>query len=86
MTFGQQISLLADSRQWSLRELARRSGLSPGFLHKLYHDMSEPTLSTLTKLASAFEIPLCALVANLTEAPIPANAVDFEPLPYEVLP
>jgi transcriptional regulator with XRE-family HTH domain len=45
-----------EARGWSLRELGERSGVSYVTVHKIETEAMSPTVSTLTKLASALGI------------------------------
>lgn len=56
-------------RQWTLRELAERSGLSIAYVSELEHARKLPTLEALAQLAQAYEVSLAdflrALAARL---------------------
>lgn len=57
---GQQLRVLRDERGISMRALARRSGLSANALSMIERGLTSPSVSTLTKLASALEVPIMA--------------------------
>ena len=56
-------------------ELARRSGLSKGYIHALEHDQSEPSLRTLIALSRAMGISLAAFVTPFDYTPEPEGAI-----------
>jgi transcriptional regulator with XRE-family HTH domain len=55
---GQRLRELREARRISMRELARRSGLSANALSMIERNLTSPSVSTLNKLASALEIPI----------------------------
>ena len=57
---GQQLRVLRDERGISMRALARRSGLSANALSMIERGLTSPSVSTLTKLAFALEVPIMA--------------------------
>ena len=57
---GQRLRILRDERGISMRALARRSGLSANALSMIERGLTSPSVSTLTKLASALEVPIMA--------------------------
>lgn len=57
-TLRRSLARLREQYNVSLTELARRSGVSRGYLHLLEKGENSPTLEILTKLADAFGIPL----------------------------
>ena len=57
---GQRLRILREERGISMRALARRSGLSANALSMIERGLTSPSVSTLTKLASALEVPIVA--------------------------
>lgn len=57
---GQRLRQLREERDVSMRELARRSGLSANALSMIERGLTSPSVSTLTKLATALEVPITA--------------------------
>jgi transcriptional regulator with XRE-family HTH domain len=64
---GSRLKELRESRRISMRELARRSDLSANALSMIERNLTSPSVSTLTKLASALEIPITAFFRNIPE-------------------
>lgn len=58
---------LRTSRQWSLREVAERSGLSIAYLSELEKGRKLPTLEALGALASAYGLSSGDLLCRLGE-------------------
>jgi transcriptional regulator with XRE-family HTH domain/uncharacterized cupin superfamily protein len=57
---GQRLRTLREERGVSMRSLARRSGLSANALSMIERGLTSPSVSTLTKLATALEVPIMA--------------------------
>lgn len=64
---GQRLRALREERDISMRELARRSGLSANALSMIERGLTSPSVSTLTKLADAMEVPITAMFRNEPE-------------------
>ena len=64
-SFGKYLSDLRSQADWSLRELAKESGLSLTRLWNLEQDNHSPTLPALLKLSDAFGMSLTKFVAPL---------------------
>ena len=66
--FGQRLAdrlrLERDSRDWSLAELAERSGVAKATISKIERAEASPTAVILVKLASAFGLTLADLMAR----------------------
>ena len=58
---GQRLRTLREERGTSMRALARRSGLSANALSMIERGLTSPSVSTLSKLANALEVPITAL-------------------------
>jgi transcriptional regulator with XRE-family HTH domain len=61
---GAQVKARRKARGWSMRELARRAGVSQPFVSKLEAGQLLPSLPTLYGLAAVFEIPASALLPS----------------------
>lgn len=57
---GSRLRMLREERGVSMRALARRSGLSANALSMIERALTSPSVSTLTKLANALEVPITA--------------------------
>lgn len=57
---GQRLKELREEREISIRELARRSGLSANALSMIERGLTSPSVGTLIKLGAALEIPVTA--------------------------
>lgn len=57
---GQRLRVLREERNVSMRALARRSGLSANALSMIERGLTSPSVSTLSKLAAAMEVPITA--------------------------
>ncbi|MCX2726346.1 helix-turn-helix transcriptional regulator [Thermomicrobium sp. 4228-Ro] len=56
---------LRAQRQWTLRELAERSGLSIAYVSELEHGRKLPTLEALAQLAQAYQVSLADFLRSL---------------------
>lgn len=52
------------SRDWSIDQVVARSGVSKGAIVALEHGAANPNLSTLVRLATAFEVSVSALLGE----------------------
>jgi transcriptional regulator with XRE-family HTH domain len=57
---GRRLRELREERGVSMRALARRSGLSANALSMIERSLTSPSVSTLSKLAAAMEVPIVA--------------------------
>lgn len=67
---GARIRALRAERRVRLQELARRTGLSIGFISQIERGISSPSLDALTHIADALDVSL----AQLFDSPHPARA------------
>ncbi len=58
---GARLRQLREARGHSIRELARRSGISANALSLIERGRSSPSVSTLYKVSDALEIPITTL-------------------------
>ena len=64
MDTKQRIAELAQERNWSNYELAKRSGIQLSTIQNMYHRNYEPTIPTLQALCKAFRISLSQFFAD----------------------
>jgi transcriptional regulator with XRE-family HTH domain len=57
-----QIKRLREHRGWTQTQLAKKVGLSLGYIARLEIGMHDPPLSTLAKLAKALKVTVAELV------------------------
>jgi transcriptional regulator with XRE-family HTH domain len=69
-TFGARLKALRLERRWSLDELARRCGLSKGYLSRLESADRQASISAVLTLSRLFGVSLAALFDEQTEAPV----------------
>jgi transcriptional regulator with XRE-family HTH domain len=60
MDVGMRLRVMREERGVSMRELARRSGLSANALSMIERALTSPSVSTLRKIATALEVPITA--------------------------
>jgi transcriptional regulator with XRE-family HTH domain len=68
LRLGDRIRSERTQRQWSLADLADRSGVSRAMLSKVERDEASPTAELLVRIAAAFGMTLSSLIA-LAETP-----------------
>ena len=61
---GKKIRAYMKSRGWSNADLARASRIQKSHVGWLVKDGSNPTVSTLKKLAAAFGVPAASLLVD----------------------
>jgi transcriptional regulator with XRE-family HTH domain len=66
---GLRILELRKAKKMSLRELAKRSGLSAGLLSKIENFRTVPSLSVLVEIANSLEVDVSVLVRNINGNP-----------------
>jgi len=66
---GLRILELRKAKKMSLRELAKRSGLSAGLLSKIENFRTVPSLSVLVEIANSLEVDVSVLVKNINGNP-----------------
>jgi transcriptional regulator with XRE-family HTH domain len=74
---GERLKELRVARNLSLREVARRSGLSATMISQVERDVTHPSLSTLRKLSAVFGESMASV---FSEGPAPGAAEDREVL------
>ena len=69
VSIGRRVRLLRQRLQLTATELAAEAGLSPGMLSKIENGGTSPSLSTLTGLARALNVPMTELLRRFRGAP-----------------
>lgn len=64
LAIARRVRLEREARQWSLADLADRSGVSKAAISKIERGETSPTAVVLLKLAGAFELTLAGLLAR----------------------
>lgn len=64
---GLRLRQLRDERGVSMREIARRSGLSANALSMIERGLTSPSVSTLNKLAGALQVPITAFFRQVPQ-------------------
>ncbi len=62
---GSKIKSIRKKKKMSSEELANQSGLSIGYISRVENGHQSPTLSTLSKLADALDVPVVAFFTFL---------------------
>jgi transcriptional regulator with XRE-family HTH domain len=73
---GPRLRVLRGRLGLSLQQLAERSDVSPAAIHKVEQGTMVPTITTLLKLAAAFQVPVAHFI---DETDAPATPVSFTP-------
>ena len=58
-----RLKALRKEREWTQTDLAKKARVSPGYIARLETYRHDPKLSTLVKLARAFDVPLTDLLS-----------------------
>lgn len=61
MMLGERLRELRAAREWTLEELAERSGLSKPFLSRLESGTRQPSIAAVLTLARVFDVPMGSL-------------------------
>jgi transcriptional regulator with XRE-family HTH domain len=61
---AERIRIERTARNWSLSELAQRSGVSKAMLSAIERNETSPTAALLVRIAAAFDLTLSALIAR----------------------
>src|SRR5690349_21772411 len=72
---AQRVRLERDLRNWSLAELAERSGVSKAMISKIEREEVSPTATILARLAAAFDMTLATLLLRAEGGPRLSRAV-----------
>ncbi len=58
INLGAKVQEFRNMRQYSLRELASRAGLTPSMLSQIENNTANPSINTLKSIAAALEVPM----------------------------
>jgi transcriptional regulator with XRE-family HTH domain len=72
---AQRVRLERDLRNWSLGELAEKSGVSKAMISKIEREEVSPTAAILARLAAAFDMTLATLLLRAEGGPRPSSSV-----------
>ncbi len=64
---GFNIKKIRNSKNITLQEVSKKSGLSPGYLSKLERNLNSPTIVNLQKICKALDINMTELLSDLAE-------------------
>ncbi|MEN4767684.1 helix-turn-helix domain-containing protein [Duffyella gerundensis] len=70
-----QLRMLRQQRRWSLAEAAERTGVSKAMLGQIERTESSPTVATLWKIATGFNVPFTTFIEPDSLATEPAQPV-----------
>ncbi|HWP34373.1 MAG TPA: XRE family transcriptional regulator, partial [Thermodesulfobacteriota bacterium] len=70
MKLGRKIRSVRLGKGITIQDIARRTGLSKGFLSQVENDKTSPSLGTLERIAEALSIPLTYLLLEEHRAPV----------------
>ena len=87
MTYGKKISQLRRSKNLTQQQLGDSLNVSAQAISKWEHDLAEPDLSTIKKMAALFEVSLDELLgvdAPTAETPVADTTIDTEKLTTDV--
>src|SRR5690625_1167623 len=68
---AQRLRRFRQNHKLTLEQVAARSGLTQGYLSKLERGVSEPSISTVLKLADAYDVSISELIGQKTSEPQP---------------
>ncbi|MBQ5953762.1 MAG: cupin domain-containing protein [Lachnospiraceae bacterium] len=60
-TLGAKLKAIREEKEYTLKQVAERSGLSIGFISQVERDQTDPSLSSLKKLVAALDVKLGSL-------------------------
>jgi transcriptional regulator with XRE-family HTH domain len=77
---ARHVRVLRQARNWSLDELAGRSGVSKGMVVQIEGARTNPSIGTLCRLAEAFGVNLAVLIESAAEPPVRVIGADEPPV------
>lgn len=72
---GPRLRALRGRLGLSLQQLAERSDVSPAAIHKVEQGTMVPTITTLLKLAAAFQVPVAHFIDEADAPPAPVSLI-----------
>src|SRR5438093_998008 len=79
MELGEKVREARTERNMTLANLASATKLTKGFLSQLERGLSNPSLESLGRIASALDLPLTSLLAGHNSPPLRLPAFDRAP-------
>ena len=67
MRLGEKIRMIRKLKKWKLKKVASETGLSISYLSDLERGRCRPSLKTLYKIASAYNMNAYGLLINIDE-------------------
>jgi transcriptional regulator with XRE-family HTH domain len=77
---ARRVRALRQSRNWSLDELAGRSGVSRGMVVQIEGAKTNPSIGTLCRLAEAFGVSVAGLIESTVEPAVRVIGADEPPV------
>jgi transcriptional regulator with XRE-family HTH domain len=65
---GEKIRLKRMERQFTLKELALRTGVTQGFLSQMERGLTDPSITTLRRIAKALNVPIFYFLMDDTKS------------------
>ncbi|SAL83239.1 DNA-binding protein [Caballeronia arvi] len=75
-----RVKIERETRNWSLSELAERSGVSKAMISKIERGEASPTATVLGRLSGAFGLQLSTLLALAEQAGLRISRADSQPV------
>ncbi|MBQ4425888.1 MAG: cupin domain-containing protein [Lachnospiraceae bacterium] len=60
-TLGARLKAIREEKEYTLKQVSEKSGLSIGFISQVERDQTDPSLSSLKKMAEALDVKLGSL-------------------------
>ena len=64
-TLGQRLRALRHERHLTLQDVAKAAVLSVGYVNDMEHDRTNPSLKTLVRLATAYDITALSILQGV---------------------
>jgi len=74
MSIGQRIRQLREQKQLSQGDIERQTGMLRGYISRVEHGHTVPSIETLQRFASALDVPLYRLFYTAEDGPTAAAA------------
>jgi len=76
MTLGENIRSIRMSKHMSIQKVRDLTGLSKSTISEVERDISNPTIDTLTKIASALNVPIEIILETTPASAVSINSWD----------
>src|SRR5215469_5900288 len=83
MQVGRRIREIRLQRGFSLRDLERISGMRPGYVSRVEHGHTTPSVETLLRFAAVLDVPMYALFLEPEDA-LPAGQAAISSSPIRI--